>query len=183
DHRPERRQGDSGRRRDRRPVCQEVIRLADHARINSRQAHPQPWVGLFLSPGASPMTPTNPDRRAFLAASPVAATGLPAGRAATADHLRVTLGVQRYALRHVDLEPALKRMKELGLKYCEFYSKHIPPNSSENALKEIMKLCKEYDVTPVGFGVSGFSKNHDANKKLFDLGKALGLKYLSADPD
>src|SRR5439155_10754249 len=37
-------------------------------------------------------------------------------------------------------------------------------------------------VTPVGFGVSGFSKNHDANKKLFDLGKALGLKYLSADP-
>jgi sugar phosphate isomerase/epimerase len=44
-------------------------------------------------------------------------------------------------------------------------------------------LCKEYEVTPVGFGVSRFTKDHDANKKLFDLGKAIGLKYLSADPD
>ncbi len=47
----------------------------------------------------------------------------------------------------------------------------------------MLKLCKEYDITPVCWGVSGFSKNHDANKKLFDLGKALGLKSLSADPD
>ena len=37
-------------------------------------------------------------------------------------------------------------------------------------------------MTPVGFGVSAFTKNHDANKKLFEFGKAIGVKYLSADP-
>ena len=37
-------------------------------------------------------------------------------------------------------------------------------------------------MTPVGFGVSPFTKDHDANKKFFEFGKAIGLKYLSADP-
>jgi len=37
-------------------------------------------------------------------------------------------------------------------------------------------------VTPVGFGVSDFTKDQDKNKKLFDFGKAIGVKYLSANP-
>ena len=45
-----------------------------------------------------------------------------------------------------------------------------------------MKLCKDYDITPVAYGVEPFSKNHDENKKRFDLGKALGIKTLTADP-
>ncbi|MDB5313816.1 MAG: sugar phosphate isomerase/epimerase [Gemmataceae bacterium] len=94
----------------------------------------------------------------------------------------ISLGVQSYTFRNFDLEPALKRIQELGLKKAEFYSKHIPPGSSPDQLKEILKLCKDYDVTPVGFGVHGFGKDHDANKKVFEFGKAVGLKYLSADP-
>ncbi|MBN9119820.1 MAG: sugar phosphate isomerase/epimerase [Planctomycetes bacterium] len=76
----------------------------------------------------------------------------------------------------------LKRTKELGLKSAEFYSKHIPPDSTPEKLKAILALCAEYEVTPKGFGVSQFTKDHDANKKLFEFGKAIGLKYLSADP-
>ncbi len=34
----------------------------------------------------------------------------------------------------------------------------------------------------IGFGVSGFSKDHEKNRKLFEFGKAMGLGYLSADP-
>ena len=125
------------------------------------------------------------DRRAFLAASAASAasaTGLFAGRAPVVGDIGFNLGVQSYTFREFDLDAALKRTKELGLKHAEFYPKHIPPNSSPDKLKEILKLCKEYDVTPVGFGVSGFSKDHEANKKLFEFGKAIGVKYLSADP-
>lgn len=122
-------------------------------------------------------------RRTFLGASAAAAAGLLAPRSLlAADEPKIGLGVQSYTFRNFDLDPALKRMKELGLKYAEFYSKHIPPDSSADKLKGILELCKEYGVTPVGFGVSQFSKDHDANKKLFDFGKAIGLKYLSADP-
>jgi len=130
------------------------------------------------------MTPQTLDRRAFLAASAATAAGLLSPHLARAadDFAGFSIGVQSYTFRNFELEQALKRTKELGLKSAEFYSKHIPPNSSEDALKAILKLCKEYDVTPMGFGVSGFNDNHDANKKLFEFGKALGIKYLSADP-
>jgi sugar phosphate isomerase/epimerase len=50
-------------------------------------------------------------------------------------------------------------------------------------LQAILKLCKEYDVTPVCFGVQTFTKDHDKNKQVFEFGKALGIKAFSADPD
>ena len=127
-------------------------------------------------------TPLN--RRSFLSTTAGAAVGLLAPRLVSAaeEQPKVSLGVQSYTFRNFDLEPALKRIKDLGVKYAEFYSKHIPTNSPPEKLKAILALCKEYEVTPAGFGVSGFSKNHDANKKMFDFGKAIGVKYLSADP-
>ena len=116
------------------------------------------------------MTTRPVDRRTFLAASAATAATLVAGRATAADDLGSSLGVQSYTFRNFDLEQALKRTKELGLKHAEFYSKHIPPDSNETKLKGILDLCKEYGVKPVGFGVSRFTKDHDANKKLFDFG-------------
>ncbi len=124
------------------------------------------------------------DRRAFLAATAATAAGLLTARTAPAadDFAGFNVGVQSYTFRNFDLEQMLKKTKELGLKNAEFYSKHIPADSTPEKLKAILALCKEYEVTPLGFGVSPFSKNHDANKKLFDFGKAVGVKYLSADP-
>ena len=124
------------------------------------------------------------NRRSFLAATAATATGLLTARTAPAadDFGGFNVGVQSYTFRNFDLEQMLKKTKELGLKNAEFYSKHIPVDSTADKLKAILALCKEYEVTPLGFGVSAFSKNHDANKKLFDFGKAVGVKYLSADP-
>ena len=130
------------------------------------------------------MTPHTLNRRTFLSATAATATGLLAPNSAPAadDFAGFAVGVQSYTFRNFDLEQALKRIKDLGLKSAEFYSKHIPTDSTPEKLKAILALCKEYEVTPMGFGVVGFSKNHDANKKLFDFGKAIGVKYLSADP-
>jgi inosose dehydratase len=130
------------------------------------------------------MTSHNLTRRAFLGASAATAAGLFVTRTGLAadDFAGFNVGVQSYTFRNFDLEQMLKKTKELDLKYSEFFSKHIPADSSADKLKAILAVCKEYEVTPVGFGVSGFSKNHDANKKLFDFGKSIGVKYLSADP-
>jgi sugar phosphate isomerase/epimerase len=125
-----------------------------------------------------------PHRRSFLKLSAAALGGsFLAARPAAADVTDgITLGVQSYTFRNFDLERALKHMKDVGLRYAEFYSKHIPVDSPADKLKAVLALCKEYDVTPAGFGVSQFTKNHDANKKLFEFGKSIGVKYLSADP-
>lgn len=126
------------------------------------------------------------DRRRFLRAG-VAAVGvssLPSIiRAEENTPGGFKLGAQSYTFREFDLEPALKRMKDLDLHYVELFNKHAPMNSSPAQLAAILKLCKEYDVRPLAFGVQRFTKNTDANRKAFEFGKALGLKMLSADPD
>ena len=135
------------------------------------------------------MFPSSPlSRRSFLRASAVAAGSLLVNRTASADERAdlgggIGLGIQSYTFRNFDLEPALKKIKELGIRNAEFFSKHIPLNSSPDQLKAILDLCKEYGVTPVGFGVQHFTRKHDDNKKAFEFAKAIGVKYLSASPD
>jgi inosose dehydratase len=123
-------------------------------------------------------------RRSFLAAA-TAAVLLP--KLAHAEETKpfgdFTVGIQTYTFRKFNLEQTLKRMKDLGLAYGEFYRGHIPTDSKPEKIKEVKKLCGEYGVTPIAFGVEGFSKNHDANKKKFDFAAELGVKHLTADPD
>src|SRR4051794_21922065 len=97
-------------------------------------------------------------RRGFLGASATTVASLLTARTAIAadDFAGFAVGVQSYTFRNFDLEQMLKRTKDLGLKSAEFYSKHIPTDSSPDKLKSILALCKEYDVAPVGFGVSAF---------------------------
>jgi inosose dehydratase len=130
------------------------------------------------------------DRRRFLQAGTAAVAGLaglpqllPAQEKKDNEFGGFIVGVQSYTFRNFDLEPCLKKTKELGLHYVEFYQKHAPLNSSPEQLKAILKLCKDYDVTPLTYGVQSFTSNHDANKKLFEFGKALGIKTFSANPN
>jgi sugar phosphate isomerase/epimerase len=127
------------------------------------------------------------DRRSFLqtGAAALAAASLPSLFAADEKKDRFggfTVGVQSYTFRNFKLEPCLKRTKDLGLHYIESYQAHIPSTVTPEQLAAILKLCKEYEVTPIAYGVERFTKDHDANKKFFEFGKALGIKYFSADP-
>jgi inosose dehydratase len=136
------------------------------------------------------------DRRRFLQLGAASALGLAAGSrtAWTEEPLKrladkdgpyggFTLGAQSYTFRHFNLEETLKRLKDLGLHYVEFYQKHVPIESTPEQLAAILKLCKEYEVTPLAWGVQTFTNDTDKNRKSFELGKTLGLKMLSADPD
>lgn len=93
------------------------------------------------------------------------------------------VGAQSYTFRHFDTEQALKRMHDLGLHYVELYQKHAPSSATAEQNQALLKLCKEYEITPAAWGVQQFSKDHDDNRKYFEFAKALGLKMLSADPD
>lgn len=125
------------------------------------------------------------DRRSFLLGSAAAVGAATFGRAAEEKDPfgGFTVGIQTYTFRAFKLERTLKACQELGLKYGEFYRGHIPTDSKPDAIKGYRKLCAEYGVAPISFGVEGFSKDADKNKKLFDFASALGAKFLSADPD
>jgi inosose dehydratase len=126
-------------------------------------------------------------RRDFLRMSSAAALGVTLPGLLTAKdedpYGGFILGIQTYTFRKFTLEQAVKKINGLGVRYAEFYRGHIPTNSTPQQIKAALALCKEHNVTPIAFGVERFSKDHDANKKLFDFAAALGVKHLSADPD
>lgn len=93
------------------------------------------------------------------------------------------VGCQSYTFRKFTMEQAVKKIADLGLKYVEFYNQHVKLDSTPAQIKSVLALCKENGITPIAFGVEGFSKNHDANKKKFEFAATLGVKSLSADPD
>ena len=127
-------------------------------------------------------------RRQFLRTGSAAGLGLMAARFLRADDPKdgfgeFTVGAQSYTFRNFNLEQCLKRTQDLGLKHIEFYNGHVKTSSTPDQINAVKKMCSEYGIAPVAFGVEHFSKNHDANKKLFEFGKELGIKHLSADPD
>jgi inosose dehydratase len=93
------------------------------------------------------------------------------------------VGAQSYCFRNFDREGALKRIQQLGLRYVEFFQAHCPANSTPEQIKAILRMCSDYGITPIAYGVQRFTKDHDANKRLFEFGAALGIKHFSADPD
>jgi sugar phosphate isomerase/epimerase len=132
------------------------------------------------------------DRRRFLQLGAAAAVGLAAPFVLAADEKKddpfggFTLGMQSYTLRKFNVEQALKRIHDLGLRYVEFYpgqTGQLKLDSAPEQIKAMLKLCKDYDVTPLAWGVQGFKKDDAANEKIFAFGAALGIKAFSADPD
>jgi sugar phosphate isomerase/epimerase len=93
-----------------------------------------------------------------------------------------TLAIQSYTFRNFNLEKAVAKIEECGVHHVEFFSAHVPVNSKPEQIKAVLKLCSDHGITPVAFGVEAFSKDHEANKKKFEFGKALGIKVLTADP-
>lgn len=120
------------------------------------------------------------NRRSFLVSS---AALLAASAIVEAKQASIPLGMQSYTFRNFGLDRTLSFLNKLGIHHAEFYSKHIPVDSKPDQLQAILKLCKDADVNAAAFGVQRFTKKHDDNKKMFDFGKALGIKVFSADPD
>jgi inosose dehydratase len=128
-------------------------------------------------------------RRRFLKASAaVGAAAIPAlGQAAAVRQERdplggFTVGVQSYTYRRFTLEKALGEIQNLGLRHVELYNGHVPLNATEAQLKAVRGLLEKHRITPIAFGVESFSKDHDANRRKFEFGRRLGVRYLSADP-
>lgn len=94
-----------------------------------------------------------------------------------------TLGVQTYTYRNLGLERALGQIRDLGLRYVELYRGHVPVTATEAQIRAFRNLFERYNITPIAFGVERFTRNHDANRALFQFARRLGVRTLSADPD
>jgi sugar phosphate isomerase/epimerase len=127
------------------------------------------------------------NRREFVGASALLVSGIiprvaPGMERARTDFGNFTVGAQSYCFRNFNFEQAVKRTHDLGLRFMEIYPGHVPVASTAEQIRAVRKLCADQDVTPIAYGVHGFHTDHAANQKVFEFARALGVKFLSADP-
>ncbi len=125
-------------------------------------------------------------RRRFLglaaAGAGVALFGRAARLHAADDYGGFAMGLQTYTLRGFPVDKALDLAKELGVTTLEFGNNHINPNASEAEIDSVKVKAKSLGLVSLAHGVSPFTKDHEANRKIFEFGKRLGVRTLSADP-
>jgi inosose dehydratase len=98
------------------------------------------------------------------------------------------MGLQSFSLRGLkrdgkpDLDKALAATKGLGLHYWESYTAHVPMNDPA-ALEAAKRALSEAGVALAAYGVVHMGSDADANRRMFEFAKSLGLEYMSADID
>jgi inosose dehydratase len=132
-------------------------------------------------------------RRQFLATATAAGAGIALGgwsRAAAAKAVRAAeaktdgllLGLQSYSLRNFSVDQALRDSHELGLGSIEFFGGHFSLDSTAEQIAAMKQKLADFGIKPLGHGVNGFGKDHDANRRVFEFAKKAGIRNISADP-
>ena len=130
------------------------------------------------------MHPFTLDRRSFLTtgAAVLGAAATRRGGAATAEE-GPNLGIQMYSLRGFKVDEALEHVKDLGLGFVEFYPGMFPVTDDRAAIKAMRDKVARLGLTISAYGVSRFTKDAAANRKIFAFAKEAGIGILGADPD
>jgi inosose dehydratase len=136
---------------------------------------------------------TSLSRRRFFALSAAAAAGATwfdvprllsaAGLAdAKGDFGGFPVGVQSYSLRNFKLPEVIRHLEGMGVHYVEFAGTHLPLTASNEQIAEAQGLLTSANIKISAHGVNGFSKDHEANKKVFDFAKKIGIRTITANP-
>ncbi len=102
---------------------------------------------------------------------------------AEAAKTKLHLGIQMFSLRNYSIDEALQHAKDLGFEQVEFYSKMLPIDASKELIAETIGKVAKLGLSISSHGVNKFTKNADANRKLFEFAKAIGIRTITADPD
>lgn len=92
------------------------------------------------------------------------------------------IGVQSYSLREFNVHEAVRHIQGMGIHFVEFFGKHLAVTATDETIAETRQLLRSAGIHLNAHGVNAFTKDHEANKKLFVFAKKAGIRNLTADP-
>jgi len=107
--------------------------------------------------------------------------GLRSARAAE-DFGGFAIGLQTYTFRTFPTDKMLDTAKALGFQTLEFAPGHFSLKASPEEIAGVKKKLAARDLKILAHGVSPFTKDHEANRKIFEFAKQAGVRTISADP-
>jgi inosose dehydratase len=126
-------------------------------------------------------------RRTFVAASAASSMSLSVARfLCAADNDKwggFPIGVQTISLRKYALPEVLRHLQGMGVRYIEFSaSAHLPSSAGDEQIREIRQLAADAGLKITAHGVNRFSKDHAANRRIFEFARKLGIGTITANP-
>ena len=125
--------------------------------------------------GATALLSTLP-RRLF--AAPLAF----ARRKGDPNYADFNMGLQTYTLRAFTFDETIAHLKDLGLKYAQFFSKQLPITDDKSKIETAKQKLKDAGITILSWGVQSFTKDVAKTKASFEFAKAMGFSVYSANP-
>ena len=121
--------------------------------------------------------------------------GVAAGFAAPANDMHringFQLGCQAWSFNHYTVLEAIEKTAQAGGRTIEFFPgqplspdhKEIGfgPGISDDSIALVKAQLAKYDIRPVAYGVTGFSKDEAESRKTFDFAKTFGLQVITAE--
>ncbi len=93
------------------------------------------------------------------------------------------VGVQTISLRKYALPEVMRHLQGMGVHYVEFSaSAHLPSTASDQQIAEARELATMARLTISAQGVNRFSKDHAANRRVFEFAKKLGIRSITSNP-
>ncbi len=92
------------------------------------------------------------------------------------------MGVQSFSLRNFNTLEAIRHLQGMQLHYVEFFRKHLDPMATDEEIAQVKKLLAEAAITMSAHGVNAFTKDHEANERIFRFAKHAGLRNITANP-
>lgn len=93
------------------------------------------------------------------------------------------MGVQSYSLRNFEMLDAIRHIEGMGLHFVELFGQHFPVEATDQELAERKQVLSQAGIAIAGHGVHPFTKDHEANRKLFDFARRAGIRTLTANPE
>jgi inosose dehydratase len=94
----------------------------------------------------------------------------------------LALGLQSYTLRDFPVEKAIDLAKELGFAHVEFTRLHASADTPPAKIDAIKRKMADLGLRISAQGVNPLTKDHAANRRVFELAKRLGNSNITADP-
>lgn len=92
------------------------------------------------------------------------------------------LGLQTWTCRNMDFDQVVAFAVKHGITQLQFISKHMDPKGPREETLRKKAILDQHGLTVYTFGVNGTSMDKEANRKLFEFAKLVGIKVIIVEP-
>ena len=92
------------------------------------------------------------------------------------------LGLQTWTCRNMEFDQVVAFAVKHGITQLELISKHLDPKGTPEESLRKKAILDKAGITAYSFGVNGTSMDKEANRKLFEFAKLMGMKVIIVEP-